>query len=62
MTLTLKRMNTLKNGSDTFGREKAVRVSAELLRSVGTAFFPLDLKKLVAAFKEQIFLLEVIEL
>ena len=46
----------MKNGSDTFGREKAVRVSAELLRSVGTAFFPLDLKKLVAAFKEQIFL------
>ena len=35
-----------------FNREKAVLLSAELLRDAGVAFFPIDVKRLLASFRQ----------
>lgn len=56
MIWTLKRMSTLRNESNAFGRVKAVRAAAELLRCIGTAFFPLEHENVVSRFKGQILL------
>ncbi len=40
-----------------FSRKKAVRLSAELLRDAGVAFFPLDIKQLLLSFSHQIYLI-----
>jgi Domain of unknown function (DUF955). len=37
-----------------FDRKEAVQKSAELLRDLGTAFFPLDVKWILSAFGKQI--------
>ncbi len=40
--------------NECFDREKAVRVSAELLRDTGVAFFPLDIEQLFGSFRRQV--------
>ena len=51
------------NASDrSFGRTEAVRRSAELLRDMGTASFPLDVRGLLSAFGQQIKLVPYTEL
>ena len=48
----------MRNESDAFGREKAVLAAAELVRDIGTAFFPFNLRRLAEVFKGQISLLK----
>ena len=42
--------------NDELCRERAVRISAELLRDAGNLVFPLDIEKLLTAFSYQVFL------
>ncbi len=43
--------------NECFNREKAVRLSAELLRDTRVAFFPLDIRQLLLSFSHQIYLI-----
>jgi len=48
-------VNSSMSASDfSFDRKEAVQKSAELLRDLGTAFFPLDVKWILSAFGKQI--------
>ena len=55
MTWMTQRMNISMNVFDrSFERKEAVQKSAEILRDMGTAFFPLDVYELLSAFGKQI--------
>ena len=63
MTWMTQRMNISMNAFDrSFGRKEAVQKSAELLRDMRTASFPLDVHGLLSAFGEQIKLVPYAEL
>lgn len=63
MTWMTQRMNILMNAFDrSFGRKEAVQKSAELLRDMRTASFPLDVYGLLSTFGQQIQLVPYAEL
>ena len=47
----------MSESENIFDREKAVRLSAELLRDAEIAFFPIDIRRLISAFRHQLYLI-----